>query len=548
MSSDITFKVTFGEVTRRFTLDSQKADWNSLRSALQTAFGFDDNDLVLYYRDNDGDLITLSSNLELSELLHQPEATSIVRLYSESRDAMEWVFAPETVNDGEHQHNDTGVAAAVDTSATSPVAGPAIDTTTTGPAVHNVNLVDVSGPTYANTFERFGQLMDRYGRLVHSDTMVMRTMSHTSSAILSGQPIDLEPLEDWLRQLDDAAGPSSLYPTHDDWLTPPPETELPRYEDSQASAPTSPVNEKHPRARGLDRHSSLNLHDRPFRHHHPHRADHGGRGGRSSGHGGHGPGGFMPPPPPPPPMSLYPRPSFGGGTVWNKFFKSFGWSSSPHDFPQAGAPPLSPRYYSPPLPNHHLHHHHAPPPPPPPPFAFAPPPPPPPMPPMAPLPPMGRPDGGQHQYKHHCRRNLDGFREQRRELRDQHRQLKREMRRLRKADRRERRQARRKGKGKRAAAKEDGYTSASSSTSTASSTSTSSSSSDDTSSHGHHSGGARHGGHHHHHNHSQHCRGMDDLSNDLANHVYAMHLGKPGRQGQGNGHHSHDEIKDRKKE
>ncbi len=73
----VIFKVTDGSQTRKFEVPSL-ITYSALKNKLSSAFPDsvnEDSDLVLHYRDSEGDVITLSSDLELQELLSTTQQT-----------------------------------------------------------------------------------------------------------------------------------------------------------------------------------------------------------------------------------------------------------------------------------------------------------------------------------------------------------------------------------------------------------------------------------------------------------------------------------------
>lgn len=391
-----TFKVTIGNETRRFSLPKKCTSWHTLCAVLWSSFQNLDNqsDLVLYYRDNDHDVITLSSDMELTELLRQPEAVSsnsVVRLYGERRQddaTMAWVFAPE--EDTMLGHTNHG------------------DNTST-PYLEKVNQVDgeqqqqqqpaveaeQQRDPFSATFEQLGQLMDRFRDTIQDNPEVMRVMSQMASTITTSisnnTHINLAPLEEWLQSLSQSQHPSeNLYPMPSDerqqeediWIT---RASSQQQQQQQLDGDHDPPRYEEP------------TEPYPFYDTKPAVADSSTRAGDDTMYSHHPP----PPPPPPPapaPMfmesSLYPPPPPFIGPLWSRVLRtvgsSLGWNNGPQHYNAA-------RYYSPPV----THHHHHPPPPPPMPMH------PPPLPTQMPLPPPPPPRRWDSVRRHHHQRRQD---------------------------------------------------------------------------------------------------------------------------------------------
>ncbi len=86
----VLFKVTDGSQTRRFEAPSG-VTFNDLKKKLSSVFPDsvsekEDSDLILHYRDSEGDVITLSSDSELQELLNTTQQ-AVVKLYIPRKNA-----------------------------------------------------------------------------------------------------------------------------------------------------------------------------------------------------------------------------------------------------------------------------------------------------------------------------------------------------------------------------------------------------------------------------------------------------------------------------
>ncbi len=86
----VIFKVTDGFQTRRFEAPSG-VTFNDLKKKLSSVFPDsvsekEDSDLILHYRDSEGDVITLSSDSELQELLNTTQQ-AVVKLYIPRKNA-----------------------------------------------------------------------------------------------------------------------------------------------------------------------------------------------------------------------------------------------------------------------------------------------------------------------------------------------------------------------------------------------------------------------------------------------------------------------------
>ncbi|KAF7728641.1 hypothetical protein EC973_005678 [Apophysomyces ossiformis] len=138
----VTFKVTIGNDTRRLELP-RESTWDELSARLRSLFSIETtSSLVLYYYDNDRDLLTISSNAELSQLI--------------------------------------------------------ADTTT-----EQLHLYDIAGRqrSFAARFEQFGQLIDKHQGLM-DDPAVFRTMNDLATTLITNErEIDLDAIENWLDTL-----------------------------------------------------------------------------------------------------------------------------------------------------------------------------------------------------------------------------------------------------------------------------------------------------------------------------------------------------------
>ena len=82
----VLFKITDGEVTRRFKVKAGELSYDQLRERIASLFpkALGDNStnpLLLKYRDSDGDIITISSDLEFQEVLSELPADHIWKLH-----------------------------------------------------------------------------------------------------------------------------------------------------------------------------------------------------------------------------------------------------------------------------------------------------------------------------------------------------------------------------------------------------------------------------------------------------------------------------------
>src|SRR3954447_24006350 len=74
-----TIKVTYNSISRRFNITS--SNWVELESKLRTLYNIPTtSSLIVSYNDEDGDLITLSSDLELKEVLDQQSSGRPIKL------------------------------------------------------------------------------------------------------------------------------------------------------------------------------------------------------------------------------------------------------------------------------------------------------------------------------------------------------------------------------------------------------------------------------------------------------------------------------------
>ncbi|KAG2225846.1 hypothetical protein INT45_007090 [Circinella minor] len=250
-ASKYNFKVTIEEETRKFSLPQKFTSWHTLCAVLQSSFQIENsNEIVLYYCDSDHDVITLSSDMELAELLRQPEASTNIRLYGrrnqQDNNTMAWVFAPEE-NDSQQQQsiyhdNKVNLVDDIMTDIITPSSRPTTpfatinnnsnytttsepDTTTNIPVSSASTSARASAPTaytenealpsvnFTATFEQLGKLMDQYREVIQQNTEVTRIISQVASTITStistNTKIDLDPLESWLATL----VPSTISPS-----------------------------------------------------------------------------------------------------------------------------------------------------------------------------------------------------------------------------------------------------------------------------------------------------------------------------------------------
>jgi len=79
-SQSFTIEATLDDNIRTFSLTER--NWNQLNIALIDAFNFQEsNSFVVKYQDSEGDLITISSTIELETALEQNEDKEILQLF-----------------------------------------------------------------------------------------------------------------------------------------------------------------------------------------------------------------------------------------------------------------------------------------------------------------------------------------------------------------------------------------------------------------------------------------------------------------------------------
>ena len=67
MASSIICKLSFGAETRRFTTQTDLITYQTFHERAKQFFGFGDDKFKLQYKDDEGDVITMSTDEEMTE-------------------------------------------------------------------------------------------------------------------------------------------------------------------------------------------------------------------------------------------------------------------------------------------------------------------------------------------------------------------------------------------------------------------------------------------------------------------------------------------------
>ncbi|KAI9010003.1 hypothetical protein CLU79DRAFT_483917 [Phycomyces nitens] len=188
----VVLKVSLAEQTRRFSL-SKDATWRELCDLLEKIFNtpFSTNK-SLFYKDNDGECISLSSDLELKHILQQDE--KCLRLY-ESCDPIKKTGSQSTSSSSSSSHGCQEEPRAKDKEYLANIS--------------TIPVIKTPQTSFAALFEHFGRLADQYRSVIHDNPYVIRNLGEMASNMLQDiNTADINQIEAWLTTID----PTKRYP------------------------------------------------------------------------------------------------------------------------------------------------------------------------------------------------------------------------------------------------------------------------------------------------------------------------------------------------
>ncbi|KAL0077559.1 hypothetical protein J3Q64DRAFT_1768254, partial [Phycomyces blakesleeanus] len=208
----VVLKVSLGEQTRRFSL-AKDATWRDLCDLLEKIFNtpFSTNK-CLFYQDNEGECISLSSDLELKHILDQQD-DKCIRLCAKASDLIKCTTTSETTKKNKN------------TSATSNTLGSTISPSSshdcqeeprpttvdkndlinksTPISIYTIPIIKTPQTSFAALFEHFGRLADQYRSVIDGNPYVTRNLGSMASEMLQDiQTADISKVESWLINFD----------------------------------------------------------------------------------------------------------------------------------------------------------------------------------------------------------------------------------------------------------------------------------------------------------------------------------------------------------